>query len=88
MRVIVFSSDVEKLRGIGAVIAPDIALLRDPTVFCGEVENCDAVLFLEPCETVEAAYQWVTRYELKTTGTTPPPEDLTKGGGFPKKSGK
>jgi hypothetical protein len=47
MNVLVFGSNVDQLRAAVDLIAPDTALLRDPNVWAGEVEQCDAVMFLD-----------------------------------------
>lgn len=47
MNVLVFGSNIEQLRSITDLIAPDVALLRDPNAWAGEIEQCDAVMFLD-----------------------------------------
>lgn len=48
MNIIIFGSNIDQLRAAKELVAPDTALLRDPLVWAGEVEQCDAVMYLDP----------------------------------------
>ena len=64
MQVIVFSKSNAALINARAKSGKDTFHLRDSSRWRGEVDPCDAVLFLEPNRAIEAAYQGVPRYEL------------------------
>jgi hypothetical protein len=65
MRVIVYSSNTDELLYAKANRGDNIVLLRDASVWCGEVELCDAVQIIGDFPAIEAAYADVPRVGLQ-----------------------